>query len=339
MRRIAVVLLSLFMLFVSLASAFASSSRKNTPEQDQQNAVVMAQKEKILAIMEELSEYRANKLLQAAKAEDNGVKSVNSDSLTLDSTEMQLEAELQKLGVNPISYEEAMAIHNRSIKSDDVGVQVTVPSSNSNVRWYDFRYYVTKSGTTYEVQELYAQGLSNGTNLAAGQNGVTLYSNKQIAVQFLTQIASIYAQKVIGLIPIVQWAPYELLFSDNTNVTNNSHVITHRSLSTVCFSYVKPYGKSDDYQNLTFVSNMVTIASSHTLAGYKDGSPYSKTTDKTNTEYASNYASGTAAVDAYTDPYAPRNSYVSFYRFYNHDKTASLTQYILTPSFPVQITQ
>jgi hypothetical protein len=337
MKKVAVLMLSTLMLLLSFSSVSAAERRAS--EQDLQNALVITQKEKILAIMEELSEYRANRLLQAAKSEEYGVNTYNYNSSMLDSTEVRLEAELQKLGVNPISYEEALAIHNGSSVGGDVSIQVTVPPSNSNVRWYELNYYITRSGTTYEIQELYAQGLSNGTNLAKGQNGVTLYTIKQIAVKNLTQIASVYAQKVIGLIPIVQWLPYEFLFSDNSQVTNNSHVITHRSLSTVCFTYVKLSGQSDNYQNLSFISNMVTIASSHTLAGYRNGSPYSKTTDKVNTEYASNYASGTAAVNSFTDPYAPRSSYISFYRFYNHDQTASLTQYIINPSFPAQITQ
>ncbi|PYI50051.1 hypothetical protein [Paenibacillus flagellatus] len=329
MKKVSMLLMSILMVLVFASSAMATPV-KNTPAQDKHNAAIDAKKEKIRAKFEELGEYRANKLLQAAK---NGT---DVDPQQLDSTEVQLESDLQALGVNAITPAQAQAIANGG---SDVSIQVTVPPSNSNVKWYDIRYTYYTGGTTYAVQELYAQGLAGGTNLAAGQNGVTLYTNKQILVKNVTYIAQMYAQKAIGTIPIVQWLPYEMLFSDNSQVTNNSHVITHRSLSTVCFSYVKLDGQSDNYQSLSYVSNMVSVASSHTLAGYNNGSPYSKTTDKSNTDYATNYASPTSAVNAYKDPYAPRQSFISFYRFYNNDQTASLTQYIINPSFPAQITQ
>lgn len=144
--------------------------------------------------------------------------------------------------------------------------------------------------------------------------------------------------QAIGLIPIVQWTPYELLFSSTENVTNNSHVVTYKSLSTVCFSYVKLSNQSDSSQDLSFISNSVSVASSHTLAGFKNGSPYTETTDKpANTISADTYAPLKGAVESYVDIYAPSLSYVSYYRFYNQDKTKSVTEYVINPSFPAQI--
>lgn len=329
MKKVSLLLMSILMVLVFASSAMATPA-KNTPAQNKHNAAVEAKKEKIKAKFEELGKHRADKLLQAAK---NGS---DVDPQQQDSTEVQLESDLQELGVSTITPTQAQAIANGG---SDVSIQVTVPPSNSNVKWYEIRYTYYTGGTTYAVQELYAQGLAGGTNLAAGQNGVTLYTNKQILVKNVQNIASMYAQKAIGLIPIVEWLPYELLFSDNSQVTNNSHVVTHRSLSTVAFSYVKLDGQSDNSQSLSFISNMVSVASSHTLAGYNNGSPYSKSTDKSNTDYAPNYASPTSAVNAYKDPYAPRQSFISYYRFYNSDQSASLTQYIINPSFPAQITQ
>lgn len=144
---------------------------------------------------------------------------------------------------------------------------------------------------------------------------------------------------MLTLVPIVNFAPWELLYPNNDNVTNNSHVISYRALSTVCFTYVKKKGEDDKYQNMTFRSNTFTLASSHTMIGINNGQPYSKTTDTNQTVYSDFYANGSKALDAYLDVYAPRSSFVKYFNFYNHDKTVELRDYVINPSFPSQITQ
>lgn|GEM_PF-7093829 len=150
-------------------------------------------------------------------------------------------------------------------------------------------------------------------------------------------MASIYSQKGLGLLPVVKWLPYELLFSNNTRVTNNSHVVTYRSLSTVCFAYVKKVGQKDSSQKLSYISNKVVIGSSHTLAGYNDGKPYSKTTDKTNSIYSDKYADVDKEIKSYVNSSNTVFSFVQYYTFYNYDKSAKITEYVLNPSYPSQI--
>lgn len=289
----------------------------------------------VVAAIQKLSEYRATKLLEEAKKEIAGVQSdIFSGASNTDQKEVELEKELKKLGVEELSNDE---VKQRFGGNTQVSPFITAPPSTTSIKWYIINYNITRDSVTYVLQDLYAQGLDGGSNLAKGANGATLYTNKQILVKNITNIASMYAQKVIGLIPIVNWLPYELLFTTNDNVTNNSHVVTHRSLSTVCFTYVKKSGQSDSYQTLGWMSNMVSVASSHTLAGYNNGSPYSKTTDKSSTMYADYYASGSKAVDYFTGVSFQTQSYISNYKFYNHDQTASLSYSVVNPNFPAHI--
>jgi hypothetical protein len=174
------------------------------------------------------------------------------------------------------------------------------------------------------------------------RDGATLYTNKQIAINNLKEVGSIYVEKFVGaafsLVPLVGWAPWELFFQDNTNVTNNSHVISYGSLSTICFTYVKLAGKDDSWQKLSFVSNTFSIAAGHTLRGIKNGLPFTHSKDTNNTVYAENYSSGYKAVDSYLNTSTQRSSFARYFRFYNHDKTANITAYVLNPSVPTQIT-
>jgi len=319
--------------FLSAALMLSFSSISFADNAQQSNETIDQNKQQALEVMQKLNEYRANKLLGEAKQDLNGGGN-NIQLKTMDLTEIGLEAELENLGVKELSIEE---VKQQFGNADEVSPLVVAPPSTSHIKWYTIDYTITRSGVTYNLQDLYAQGLDGGSNLAVGANGATLYSNKSVIVKNIANIGSIYAQKVIGLIPVVQWLPYELLFSSNDNVTNNSHVITHRSLSTVCFTYVKKSTDPDSYQTIGWLSNMVSVASSHTLAGYNAGSPYSKSTDKSNTTYADNYASGSNAVDYYSGVSSQTRSYISSYKFYNPDKTLSLTYYVVNPSFPAQI--
>lgn len=323
-KKVIPIILCSVMFFTFSSIGFAA----NENAKDIANLKVEVQKEKIQKTLEELQTSRAKKLLEQEKKD-------KVDVLELESNETSLEKDLEALGVKKLSQKEVKAHFS---DKDVITAQTVVPPSTSAINWYAYNYTYTRNNVSYAVTDLYAQGLNGNSNLAVGANGAVLYSNKEIIVQNITNIASMYVQKAIGLIPVVAWLPYEFLFSSNSNVTNNSHVITHRSLSTVCFNFVKLTGQSDDYQQLTFRSNMITVASSHTLAGYNNGSPYSKTTDRTQTSYADNYSSATYAVNAFIDySYNPSRSYIDSYKFYNPDRSKSITYYVITPEFPAQI--
>lgn len=217
-------------------------------------------------------------------------------------------------------------------------LSITVPTSTSTVKWYSYTYTIAYGGQNYNLQDVYAQGLNGSSILANGANGVVL-ARQNVAVNTISTIASIYGQKLLStglnaISPVLAWSPYELLFSNNTAVTNNSHLVTYRSLSTICFTYAKKASESSNYQNLSFVSNMVSIASTHTLAGYNNGVPYTKSTDTSTTAYADEFGSMDGACNAYSHS---RNTYYSFiksYVFYNHDRSASITQNVINPKYP-----
>lgn len=303
----------------------------NTSAQEKANQEVELRKAEINKVMQQLAELRSRKLLDEAKQQ--------TSNFGLDEIEIELENKLKSLGVNSITPSQAQAIYSKQ----DLAPNVAVPPSNSNVRWYEIRYSNYRDGAHYELQDLYAQGVGYNTNLVNAANGRTLYENQDIRVNLYSQIAGIYVEKFIGAalqkVPVINWAPWELFFANNDKVSSNSHVITYRSTSTVCFTYVKQGGQNDNYQQLSFVSNMHTISSSHTVAGIDNGRPYSKTTDKDNTVYADAYANGSKAVDSYNNPYAQKTSFVKSFHFHNHDKSKTLSDYLVNPSSPAQITQ
>lgn len=320
-----------FNMGISVVSAEENSnSNKNTMEEEKENVEEEIKNNRINELFTELGEIRAAKELDLAKQE-LGIKS-DIESLELNKNEQEIENLLSDLGVIEVQPDEI-----KNITQNDPTPFVDTPQTNSAIKWYSNRYTYNYKGTSYNVQQLYAQGLNGNSSLAKGKNGATLYSKKQVAVANLKNILSIYVQKGIGLIPIVQLAPYELLFSNNSGVTNNSHVITYRSLSTVCFSYVRPTSKGDNYQNLEFVSSKISIASSHTLAGYKNGTPYSKTTDKNVSTSAPIFAPIKEAVMSYVDVSAQSSSFIHSFSFYNEDNSKSLIEYPITPSFPAQV--
>lgn len=303
----------------------------NTTEQELQNKKIEDEKQEVIQLLDELAQYKADSLLD----ENDLVKTYSLDD---DSYVLELENKLLNLGVTEVSEDELLDLNLKSNLEDGmISPLVSVPSTTNAVKWYSKRYTYTYNGVSYNIQELYAQGNNGNSPLIDGGDGKKIYTNKQIAVSNLKNLASIYAQKAIGLISIVQWTPYELLFSNNSKVVNNSHTVTYRSVGTVCFTYVRKSTQTDSYQQLSFVSNRVSLASTHVLAGVNNGTPYTQTKSFNHTFSASTYAPLEAAVKSFLNVHSQRSSYVSNYKFYNHDKSASLTQYVATPSYPAQV--
>ncbi|HIR88346.1 MAG TPA: hypothetical protein IAC96_05280 [Candidatus Fimimorpha faecalis] len=59
--------------------------------------------------------------------------------------------------------------------------------------------------------------------MVTGEDNVKFYSNQQKIANAAKTAISIYAQKVIGLVPVIQWTPYELLFSSSSNAFSSSY--------------------------------------------------------------------------------------------------------------------
>lgn len=335
-KKILSLTLVAIMVIGSSTTAFAaeklSAPKVNTSQQEQQNMIAENNNKKIKELLAELGEIRAHKELILAKQE-MGIESEHALTSSYNTNEQSIEEQLFKLGVTEVQQDEL-----RRLTQNDPVPRIYIPPNTSTTRWYSYRHTMNYNGISYNIQELYAQGMNGNSSLSEGRDGVTLYSGGQLLVSGLKYIASMYAQKVIGLIPVVNWTPYELLFSDNSKVVNDSHVITYRSTSTVCFTYVRLSSQDDDYQNLSFVSNSISVAASHTLAGYDNGRPYAKSSPEENTTInADTYAPLLGAVQSYLESPLPKYSYASYYVFYNQDKTKSILQHVATPEFPGQV--
>jgi len=321
--------MSLAMVFsgfnIASATLLNDTTEKNTREQEIHNRMVDLKKEEILQALEELGEYRAKKMVDSPESDNT-----NSEN-ELDNIEIDLEAKLNKLGLTQLTQKEVEEIQSQ------VNPQATVPGTTTATRWYSNRYSYNYNGKTHEVQEVVAQARTNNSSLSNGKNGAILYKDKQIAMANVKNVASIYAQKLIGQIPVYSWLPYELLFSDNSKVVNNAHILTYRSMASVTFSFVKLSGQNDSAQKLSYVSNMVSLNQTHTLAGINNGKGYSHSRDSSNTINAVNYASLHSAVLAFNDSSAQSISFVQDFVFYNHDKTASIKQPLETPWVPGQV--
>lgn len=236
-------------------------------------------------------------------------------------TKNNFDKELNQLGVTALTANQAKEIINNK-----PGIKQEVPRSSLEIAWYSKRFNHTYKGKKYSIQKLYAQGMCGGTGLANGKNDATLYTGTGRVVNDLSVLASVYAQKIIGSVPAVKWAPFELLFSNNENTTSSSHTVTYRSLQTYCYIYVKPYGKSDDYQELCWSSNKVQVACTHILAGYRNGKAYTKSKDTNTTIKATNYGKSIKALERYVNSRNPKLSFVENYTFYNHNRKKYVKQ-------------
>ncbi len=312
-------------IFTCFVVVDVTATTGNSAEQDLDNRKVTIEKQEIIDIMAQLSELRSKNLLQQAITNNKQNRNIDFER-----KETELEKRLASLGVNRISDTEVRALMKNT--------RFDLPPTTDSIKWYDYDIIVYRDGKRYDVQEVYAQGLDGNSSLALGKDGHIMYSNKKIIVNELKNIASIYAQKAISLIPIVSWLPYELLFVSGDNATINSSNITYRSLSTVCFSYVNEQGKP---QELSFISNTYDIAASHTYAGYKDGKPFADPVSTYNVVYADRYASTSAAVDSYVEICAPSLSFSDTFEFREYDDNGNILAthkvYPITPLYPFQV--
>lgn len=245
-----------------------------------------------------------------------------------------LEKELCTFGVTEMSSEEVNDLLESSNCSDN---QIKLLSSSSNCRWWTNTVTKIKyNNKYYDVKLEYAEGQNLNCNLNNGGDGVKLYNKANVAVDKLSELASIYVQKAIGQIPIICWTPYELLFSNNTNVTSNSHNITYRSTGTVCFAFVKLSSESAVNYIESYASNSISIASTHVIAGYKNGTPFTKSTNKTNSSTASTFASVADAIKSYAKMQLGRD-FIENYSFYNWNKQYAIKQSLVQPVYPSQV--
>jgi hypothetical protein len=264
-------------------------------------------------------------------------------SLTEDtSADLQLENQMESLGAVKLDQEQVDAL--KSIPSATSAaasstllkaiplVTPTTPDSTTYTNWWMLTY--TYNG--YNVKEVYAQAKAVGSPLWHSSSAVNA-GISNVVINTATTIMTEYAEKALGLIPVVAWTPYELFISDfqnNQSITTNCYYINYADLSTVCFSYAKPVSKSDSYWVETYVSNYVQVASSQDLYTVNNGTLVHHHKDTSNTQYATSYASAAYAVQGYS---GRLTSYISVIEFKNLYGNVVLSDDLTCPIAPYQI--
>lgn len=240
----------------------------------------------------------------------------------------QIENQLSALGVQKLSEEELNKFF------DDRGVEssrVSQPPNSNTVTWYLYNYSNYQyNSTNYDVQRLIAIGNNPGGMLVTGQDNVSFYSGKQKVANAVTNAVGIYAQKAVGTIPIVQWTPYELLFSNSSANVFNSSYVTHRCVSSIAFTYVKKASQSDDYYSLSLYSNKLSLAVNAHGAAVVNSVPKTYSEHKTNTITADYYNSIPAAIQSYNGT-TGRYDYISRYEIESYDGEYSKQVYVPNP--------
>ncbi|MBP3673178.1 MAG: hypothetical protein J6J18_05040 [Oscillospiraceae bacterium] len=291
------------------------------------NTTAKEEADKVREIVSTIATLRANAMLEK-NLDDTVVASTNGLSAIYTQIEA-LEKELFSFGVQEYTTDELLAEFE-----GQVSPYAYLPPSTSSVKWYMYGYDYVYEGVPYRVRLLYAQGLSSASNLAGGADSRPMYSSKkEETLSNISTLASIYAQKIIGQIPVVTWTPYELLFSNYGTISDFQHYVTYRYVITVCFSYVYPLSEGESAEQMTFVSSSVAVSCAHTFAGYLDGTPIARNVgDQNYTINATNYASKEWSCKAYKYPSTYSSSFVSNFSIYNMDNTRMVVQNLATPN-------
>ncbi len=332
MRILKPVLLSALIVVLCLFIAPMTYADTNVTNETSLN---QEQKE-IIEIFSKLGEQAAKSNLPTHNDQAQTIESFSTSSDN-NETRASLESQLAELGVKEISQEEVNRQFGDPNNSPNYP-SIALPPSTSSVKWYSKSSTLNKNGKTYVIQMLFAQGLNPDSNLYSAVNNAVLYSDQSVIAKNVRYLVQMYAQKAIGLIPVVQWTPYELLFGDAAQATNNDYLITHRESTTMIYSYVRESTQSANSFKNTYVSNMISVASTHTLAYYDKAAnkPKTKSTDFATTTYDENFGNTSKAVDSFISGIKGVSNITSF-TFYNHDKTKSLTYPISTPLTIIQV--
>ncbi|MCM3628814.1 hypothetical protein M3194_15830 [Paenibacillus glycanilyticus] len=319
-------------------TVFASS------EDQGYDSISPEQKEEIIQTMGKLTRLKLNEL---ANTNSNLIADYSISNIgNVAETEEALSQHLKDLGARELTSTEVQSITGN--EPQGVSPRIVVPGSNSNVKWYEIRYTHTRSGKSYDIQEVYAQGVGYNTNLFKSNDTLYILNTGKEQVNLAQNLFKVYAEKLIGaatsLIPVVNILPYEMFVNipDGSQfIAMNSYYVTYRALTTAVFSYVKDAGKSDTYQSLSYVSSMYEMSATHMAAGIanegtsqaKPVTAASKATDYS--VYATDYASSSKAVDNYLN-LSKGTSYAKNAVFTSPaGKTAKAE--MLTPGLPSQI--
>ena len=271
--------------FASIESR--SAVNKNTSEQEEHNNMVEEQHQNIVALISDLTKLKMEQmnLVEQYPTKDNSTK-----MYSMNNNIIQIENQLDALGVT----KSPEPLTDKSM----LDASVLAASSNNEIRTETIsRFYV--QGLPYTVKHEYSIPKTLYSNQVTSDSGVSLYSGST-TLDSILKLISIYAQKTIGTIPIIAWTPYELLIPTNA-VKINSLTFDYVAASTICYSWVKPYGSTNAYYQRSMVTNHMTCEATFTSKGIRsNGYAYAEPSGKKFVqEYAQNYANTAKAVNSY----------------------------------------
>lgn len=254
-------MLSTILLVSGLNMDFAVDGRGNilTPNQIRHNEITQQNKLKIEQLINDLAmisienEHRRN-FDSVYNENSNKNDLAQKASETILNRVADIENQLYNLGVKELSDSEVMMLYSNSDESQNIIPMISVPPSTSSTRWFSNSYYVYRSEGKYEIQDVYAQAMTTSSSLGKSIYGIVQTESQKLINEFKA-LASIYAQKAIGAIPIITLMPYEMSFGATKTVQDYETLYHGTLLNQMCYSYVK--FETHSSQRLSLVTNQL----------------------------------------------------------------------------------
>lgn len=282
-RICSILVIVLLCLVLTLGTTLPCLAVTVVPEEDNTEAAVTE-------LFHELASTISASLLEEA----NGT----SVSAYNNSEEQSIEQQLFRSGVTKVTDAELARLLPPNVQLSVTGFK---PSNTNTVNWYRYESpHVLRSGKYYDVMSLVAVGIDERSNIT--QEGEHhFFQNESFPLPSFEEVASVYFQKALGLVPVIQLLPYEFLFPDLSETTVNDCTVIYRGVSTIAFTYVREYGKTneEDYC-LSMHSTSSNISWTTVLAGIDSTGPITKSINKQATADSEYFAhSQDKAIDSY----------------------------------------
>lgn len=266
----------------------------------------------------------------------------------------KIEKDLQNLGVEKLSTNDVLKKFSK--KKSKTGESIITPNvavpPSTNVTWSSYRTTYSYNGKSYEVQRLIADANTKDSNLKNnGSRAISTSYKWQAGVMNLIKVT---ASEIGGNIPVLGTAMtfYDAVVGTissigrTTEIDGGDCVYSWSSVTRAVFSYVKPVGKSDDYQTMSYISTKSTVATGYqiptftykTTSGSTTVSPKIVQGSKTFTITPSGYDNTYNAVYAFVNyPYAQTRATVDSFSLTGLDNKSVSTVYVVSPAFPAHI--
>lgn len=327
-RKLFSIFIMLIMVFTSVSSSFAEPSQMSEKDFEKHNLHILEKQHMVISIMDELISYKAEMY------RNRGSSWVSTE----DSYVSELESRLINLGGKKLTQSEIKTFIESHVEHQ---LNLSLDNILSSVDWWEYQWEdVYHNGKYYTFRQLYAG--SSGAGSPLYQTGeVTIWEDRTVTIMdHAGYWVSLYAIKGIGMIPYLQWFPYELITDPiNSSTVAGGQYVEVDAHSTMCFSYVTEQDQWG-FEYKTHVSNRVNTSQRHKTNIVEAGR--SHFTTKTFNDIilsGDNYASIYYPLEVY-DSKGPGNfeeSFVRSARFYGYDDVSYGTFNFRTYNDPIYL--